>query len=311
MENRSHALLAGIFTLFFACAAGAALWWFSGPREPMTTYLLETRGNVTGLNVEGQVRYRGIRAGKVREIRADESDPSRLLVEISLPSRFRLTDRTLARLNNQGVTGLTYVMLEEGVAGTGQALDTSTTVPPRIPLQPGFMDRLGEKAGDIAGQLAELTARLNRVLDERATQQIGRSIDNLAQASEGLRELPKLMAAARAILSEENLRRLNATLAHLEKTAGEAPALAAEVRALVGTLNSLSKQMENAAASASSMGDRLQGDTLPRVEALMAEAMATSRRLEKLLGSLNETPQALLFGMPPPLPGPGERGFAP
>ena len=30
MENRSHALIAGLFTLLLGISAIAALWWFSG-----------------------------------------------------------------------------------------------------------------------------------------------------------------------------------------------------------------------------------------------------------------------------------------
>jgi hypothetical protein len=72
MENRSHALAAGIFTIIFGIAAAIAIWWLGQSDESTTTYLLETRGNVTGLNVQAQVRYRGIRAGKVAAIEPDD-----------------------------------------------------------------------------------------------------------------------------------------------------------------------------------------------------------------------------------------------
>ena len=73
MENRSHALVAGFFTIFFGLAAIVAIWWL-GQSDPTTLgYVLETRGNVTGLNPQAQVRYRGIRAGKVESIEPDAS----------------------------------------------------------------------------------------------------------------------------------------------------------------------------------------------------------------------------------------------
>ena len=304
MENRSHALLAGLFTLVLLLASALALWWFSGSREAVATYILETRGNVTGLNFQAQVRYRGIRAGKVLDIRPDEQDPKLLLVEISLASRFRLTDRTLAKLNYQGVTGLAYIMLEEGPEGPGQLLDTSGPTPPRIRIQPGFIEKLGDKAGDIAGQIAELTLRMNRLLDERTVQNIARSVDNLAQASEGLKEVPKIMAALRQALSDDNLRRLRTSLQHVEKSTGEVAPLATEARQLLASLNDLALQ-------ADTIGGRLNADTLPRAEMLMQEVAVTTRRLNRLMDTLNDTPQAVLFGPPPAKPGPGESGFVP
>lgn len=307
MENRSHALVAGLFTLAFLAAAALALWWFSGTREQVRTYLLETRGNVTGLNLEAQVRYRGIRAGKVRHVRTDPADPAVLLVEIAVGDRFVLTDRTIARLNLQGVTGLAYVMLEEGQEGEGKPLDTSGPQPPRIRLQPGLLETLGGKAGDIAAQVTELSVRLNRVLSDRNVDNLGRTLDNLAAASEGLKELPRIMASLKAALSDENLKRLQALLGHLERTTGAAAPLTAEARALVQTMNALAQRLDKLAAAGS---DRLQGETLPRAERLMDEVSAATRRLDRLLDTLNDSPQAVLFGAAPPRPGPGEAGFA-
>jgi phospholipid/cholesterol/gamma-HCH transport system substrate-binding protein len=303
MENRSHALMAGLFTVLFVLAAAVALWWFSGSREMTSTYILETRGNVTGLNLEAQVRYRGIRAGKVTDITPDKSDPGLLLVEISLGRKYLLTDKTIARLNFQGITGLAYVMLEEGDKTTpGKPLETSDDMPARIRIQPGLLDTLGEKAGDIAGQVAELSLRLNRLLDERNVQNITRGLDNLANASEGLKELPKIMASLKAALSDDNLRRLQTLLTHLEKTAGEAAPLTAEARALVTTMNGLAKRFD-------AVGVRMNADTLPRAESLMSEVSAATRRLDRLLDTLADTPQAVIFGTAPAQPGPGEAGF--
>jgi phospholipid/cholesterol/gamma-HCH transport system substrate-binding protein len=310
MENRSHALLAGLFTLIFLLATALALWWLGGTREQIHTYLLETRGNVTGLNLEAQVRYRGIRAGKVKDIRTDPADPATLLVEITLGRQYRLTDKTLAKLNTQGITGLAYVMLEEGGAN-GKLLEPDDRNPPRLRMQPGLLEKLGDKAGDITGQVAELGTRLNRMLDDRNLQNLQRSLDNLSMASESLKELPTIMAGLRAALSETNIGRLSGLLAQLEKSAGDAAPLAAEARTLMATLNGLAQRLDTLAQSAGGVGERLNAETLPRAEALMRDVASATRRLDRLIDTLNDTPQALLFGTTPPRPGPGEAGFVP
>ncbi len=310
MENRSHALMAGLFTLIFLIAVALALWWMGGTRDLTHTYLLETRGNVTGLNLEAAVRYRGIRAGKVQDIRPDPLDPAQLVVEISLARKYPLTDKTVAKINFQGVTGIAYVMLEEG-SGAGKPLDVGAADPPRLKIQPGLFEKLGDKAGDISVQVAELSERLNRLLDERNLQNLQRSLDNFASASDSLKELPKIMAGLRTALSDANLGRLNALLAHLEKTAGEAAPLAAEARALVASMKTLAQRFDTLANSASGVGERLNAETLPRAESLMRDMSAAARRLDRLLDTLNDTPQAVLFGAAPARPGPGEAGFVP
>lgn len=308
MENRAHALLAGLFTLVFLIAAVLAVWWLGGSSEKTHTYLLETRGNVSGLNLEAQVRYRGIRAGKVKEIYTDPDDPAKLLVKIVLGRQYRLTDKTIARLNHQGVTGIAYVMLEEA-GGGGKPLEPNDAAPPRLPLKPGLLDSLGQRAGDITEQLAELVTRLNRVFDDRNLRNLQQSLDNLAASSESLKALPPIMANLKAALSQENLNRLNALLSHLESASGEAAPLAAEARQLVATLNGLAQRLDALAATAGALGERLDASTLPRVERLIHDAAAMTRRLDRLIEMLEERPQALLFGPPAPRPGPGESGF--
>lgn len=313
MENRSHALLAGLFTLVFLAAAALALWWLGGTREATHTYILETRGSVTGLNFEAQVRYRGIRAGKVKDIRPDPRDPATLLVEITLDRRYLLTDRTVARLNTQGITGIAYVMLEEGEeeGSPGKPLPLDGKSPPRLPIQPGLLQQLGQHADDIGEQVTELSIRLNRLLDDRNLQNVRRSLDNLAAATDSLKELPVIMASLRAALSEANIGRLNALLAHLEQTAGETTPLTAETRKLVATLNGLAQRIDALAVSAGGVGERFNADTLPRAEALMRDVAAATRRIDRLVDTLNEAPQSLLFGNVPAKPGPGETGFVP
>ncbi len=311
MENRAHALLAGLFTLLFLLLATLALWWLSGAREPTHTYLLETRGSVTGLNIQAPVRYRGIRAGKVIDIAPDDEDPALLLVEITLGRQYVLTDRTIAKLNYQGVTGLAYVMLEDGRAGGGRPLDTKGPLPPRLKIQPGLLNTLNDRAGDIANQFADLGQRLNRLFDERNLQNAAQALDNLAVASGGLKELPEVAAALRNALSDANLKRLQTLLVHLEKAAGEAAPLTAEARALVANLDSLAQRVDKLAAAAGGIGERVSDETLPRVDKLLTDLAVATRRLDRLLDTLGDNPQAVIFGPATARPGPGEAGFAP
>jgi len=305
MENRSHALAAGLFTLLLGLAAAVALWWLGQSGEASSTYLLETRKSVTGLNIQAQVRYRGIRAGKVEAIEPDPADPRVILVRISLDDRFRLTRGATAKLGFQGVTGLAFVQIDDDGANP-ELLTRQDGQPPRIALKPNLLDALGEKAEGIVTQVAAVSARLAQVLDEKNTQQLARTLENVAVASEGLRELPQLMASLREALSENNLRNLRQILAHVEKTAGEAAPLTAEMRAMVTSMTALSRRFEQIAGNA---GDELSTSTLPRANALMRELTTNSRQLTRILGNLEDNPQMLIFGRSAPPPGPGEAGF--
>lgn len=305
MENRSHALAAGIFTILFAMAAAVAIWWLGQSDESTTTYLLETRGSVTGLNAQAQVRYRGIRAGKVAAIGPDEADPRVILVRITVDNRFKLTRGSTAKLGYQGVTGLAYVQIEdEGTSS--EPLAGKNGEPPRIALRPTLLDTLGDKAGDIVDQISTVSLRLARLLDEKNVNNLARALENVAAASDGLREMPVILASVREALSESNLRNLRQILAHVEKTAGESAPLTAEMRELVKSMGVLSRRFDQLTSSA---GDELTTGMLPRANALMRELATNSRQLSRVLDGLESNPQMLIFGRGASAPGPGEAGF--
>ena len=305
MENRSHAFAAGLFVLLLGLATAAAVWFFGGKRELTDTYILETRKNVTGLNVQAQVRYRGIRAGKVLDIQPDAQDPRIILVTIDLDSRYKLTRSTTAQLGYQGITGLAYVQIEEE-GNSREYLDTGGAEPPRIALKPTLFDSLGEKAGDIVGQVAELTDRLTKLMDEKNARNLAKTLDNVATASEGMKQVPAVVGAMREALSPANLQRLNSILVHVEKTAGEAAPLTTEMREMVKSMNGLAVRLDRVVGDA---GSQLSASTLPQLNVLMKELTTNARQLSRLLDTLDENPQALVFGKRAPRPGPGEAGF--
>jgi phospholipid/cholesterol/gamma-HCH transport system substrate-binding protein len=305
MENRSYALAAGIFVVVMSIAVALAVWFFGGRRES-DTYLLETHKSVTGLNLQAQVRYRGIRAGKVEGIEQDPADPRVILVKISLERRFRLTRASTAQLGYQGVTGLAFVEIEDD-GSSAEILPADKAHPPRLPLKPALIQTLGEKAGELVAQVGEVAQRLNRVLDEKNAASLARTVDNLATASESLKEVPQLLAAMRAALSEENLKRLHATLVQIEKVSAEAAPLAAESRELVKSLTATSQKLDRLLAAG---GGEIGASTLPQFNALVRQLTANSGQLGRVLDMLEERPQAVIFGRNARSPGPGESGFA-
>lgn len=302
MENRSHALAAGLFVLLLGLAAAAAVWWFGGDgTERNSYYLVETRRDVTGLNVQANVTYRGIRAGKVESIETDAADRRLILIRISLDRKYPVTPKTVAKLGVQGLTGLAFVRLEDD-GSSDVVLRADGDKLPRIAMQSSLLEMLSEKGGDIATQLSDVATRLNLLLSEKNTERLSRTLENVASASEGFKEVPQVMAGMRALLSAENIRRMNSLLAQVEKVAGEASPLAAETREMVKSMTALSRRIDQLAEQAG-------GETLPRVNSLLRELDAGTRQLSRVLDMLNESPQALIFGRGPAVPGPGETGF--
>lgn len=299
MENRAHALAAGIFVLLMLVATTLAILWFRQDHEARSRYVLETRQNVGGLNKEATVRYRGIRAGQVEEIELDPKDPRLVLVRINLDQDFQLTRGTTASLAVLGMTGLTYIALEDDGSNPEPLLGRPGELP-RITLRPALFDSLSRNAGDMLQQLSRITARLEVILSDKNAANLERSIGNLAQVTDGLR----------STLSPENLQRINQVLANVEKTTGEAAPLAQELRQLVARMNQLTQRAEGLVGgeqeSGAATGTR---STMARANQTFDELSRTARQLSRVLDAIEDQPQALVFGRQPPRPGPGEAGF--
>ena len=113
MENRAHALAAGLFTIAFGLLLAVAAYWFSGEHAEEDTYVLVSKFSVSGLSVQGEVRYRGLKVGYIRKIEIDPAARRTILIHVAIKRGTPITTATFARLSYQGVTGLSYVQLDD------------------------------------------------------------------------------------------------------------------------------------------------------------------------------------------------------
>ena len=311
MENRAHAILAGLFVLILGAAATLAVWWFSGTAEATREIVLVSRNNITGLNLQAGVRFRGISAGRVESITIDPEDPRNILVRISVREDLPVTEGTTASLGYQGVTGLAFVQLED--RGTDP---TPLTAPdgelPRIALSAGLVDELSDAAIRAMQQFKLISEQVSALFTDENVDRIKQALMRLESATRGVddtfREAPATIAAAREFFSAENQRHLNSMLANLDKASGEAPLTMSELRKLLTQLKQVGKTVDETAVAT---GNGFLNGTLPRLNTLMKEVTVTSQRLTRLIEEVDASPQILLLGRGGQVPGPGEQGYVP
>jgi phospholipid/cholesterol/gamma-HCH transport system substrate-binding protein len=318
VENRSHALFAGLFLLFLGASVVAALWWFSGRQEETRRYVVETRSNVTGLNAQAQVRYRGIRVGRVESIRLDPTDVGRTLIEISLPANIPVTRGTIARLGHQGVTGIAHVLLEDDGRDT-HPLSSDGGKDARIAMQDSLVQELADVGGDVLRQTRDLLANANELLRPENRQAmtralagvddllrpenreaVTRALGNIEAGSQHVREVgERLQEAFDQWLDPQSVRRIDSVLGHTERTVAQAALFFAEARGLVARLDAALGDVNSGGVSTLAL----------RLNRLTGEFASTTQQLNRILQMLEESPQSLIFGRRDSAPGPGESGF--
>jgi phospholipid/cholesterol/gamma-HCH transport system substrate-binding protein len=122
MENRAHALAAGIFVAVLSLLLLGLASWLTRDTGKRDIYEISTRETVTGLQPQAPVRYRGVDVGKVDTIGFDTKTAGNVLMRLEVDSAAPITADTFATLGFQGVTGLSFVQLDD----SGRARRSST-----------------------------------------------------------------------------------------------------------------------------------------------------------------------------------------
>ena len=306
MENKSHALLAGLFTLALLAAAIYIGLWLNRDRTQWVPYQIATKLSIPGLNTQAAVRYRGLDVGKVDDIRFDAQQPGQLLVRIRVRPDTPVTRSTYATLGYQGVTGIAYVELDDD-GSQPTLLPSSEQNPARIAMRPSVFDQLQNRGLAILEQTEQVTLRLNRLLEPANQKAILAAFDNVSNAASEVAAIPRQL--------QPTLAKMPALADQAQHTLGEIDRLSRAAGSLADSLGAMSAKLQapngaldrigDAADQVGAVANKLQHQTLP----LANDARTTIRSLNRTLENLNERPQSLLFGSPRMTPGPGEPGF--
>ena len=306
MENRAHALAAGLFAVLLGAALGAVALWFSKDEIRLIPYELVTTGAVTGLEVEAPVRYRGVDVGKVDTISIDSSNGGRVQIRIGVREGTPITKSTYAQLGYQGITGLAYVLLGDDGKST-EALPSSRRNVALLRMKPSLMDE-GEA---LFGSVAQISERIKRLLDDENQDRVRRTLAGLETATQRANELtaklePSLAAMPGLIAEVKGLAGdARASVQHADRLMGNFNGLALKLDARVDTLTRALSGVEEVGFTARTVGD----ETMPRMNGLIDDLAKDTHALGRVIDTLDEQPQSIVFGTPPGRPGPGEPGF--
>ena len=303
MENKSHAFYAGLFVLTLGAVILLVIYWLSGAKDETHDYIVVTKQNLGGLNPQAQVRYRGIRVGKVSDIRLDPDDYTSILITVSVKDDVPLTQGTVAKLNYQGVTGLAHILLLES-GKSAERLEPDDEAPPRITMMPSFLEELGESGSATLKQARELMKSANAMLSEENQRHLTATLQNLEAATASMKptldNLNQTLVQVRKVFDDRNVARFSQAMA-------ETGPLLADTRLLIGKMQVATDKLDLTIGDASGSGVSA---LMPRLNELATDFSLTSRQLGRVLRLLEDTPQGLVFGVPSAQPGPGEPGFS-
>ena len=315
MENKSHALAAGIFVLLLLSLLIALAVWLTRDSRQLRIYELSSTEAVSGLQAQASVRFKGVNVGKVTAIGLDPQTRGQVLIRIAIDERTPITGSTFATLGFQGVTGLAFVQLDDSGESTA-SIDAGAQAPARIPMRPGLLSKLSDRGVNILAQLDETARRVNLLLAPANQQYLMAALASLDQAAASIKQLsaesgrllPQLVQDADA-----TLKTMKDASVRVGESADEARRSARAFRTVTERMNvegGTLDQLAVGSATLANTGQSLTSATLPRVNRALEDAARSARQLSRTAGTLGDNPQSLIFGNAPITPGPGEPGFS-
>jgi phospholipid/cholesterol/gamma-HCH transport system substrate-binding protein len=314
MENRSHALMTGFFTIALLIAAVLAGIWFNRDRVERVPYKIATTASIPGLNPQATVRYRGLEVGKVSDISFDTKVSGQILIQLAVDPEAPITTSTYATLGYQGVTGIAFIQLDDDKTGSA-LVKTSPQHVIAIPLRPGFLDQLEKRGTAILEKAEAISVNVDKLMSEKNQKVLMGAIDNLGKAANAYAEIPKKLDPLLDRLPEltdhfgRSLSNFDAATASTTRMTGDFSKVAAELQGPNGTLARLNATVDRAAGSFDAVTSDLELQTLPHVTAMTEEARVSLRAVRRTANTFSDHPQSILFGGPGAAPGPGEAGF--
>jgi phospholipid/cholesterol/gamma-HCH transport system substrate-binding protein len=181
MESRAYALFAGLFVIVFVAGLIGAIVWFTGTSGARVNYVVVSDVPVSGLTLQAPVRLRGVDVGSVESIWFDRQDPRRILVTVSVNEAAPVTEGTYARLAYWGVSGMTFVQLQNDSPSIRR-------LPPlgRITMRPSTIDVAAASGQQLLANAADAAGRVEKLLSDQNLAQLTRTLKKLEQAAAGL-----------------------------------------------------------------------------------------------------------------------------
>ncbi len=205
METEKFYMRVGIFCLSVIFLFTYYLMFVNAgkERQNLVRYGIYFDNSVSGLARGDPVKFKGFDVGIVADIRFVTNDTDRILVIVEIASTAPVREDTVASVDFQGITGTTYLSLENETPDKAIALlkKKDGQPYPMIRSEPSDFQAIMASAPKMMGELAQAANQMQKLLSDKnvvAVQGvISEAHDVMAEASAALRELKMLARTLR------------------------------------------------------------------------------------------------------------------
>ncbi|GGC35242.1 hypothetical protein GCM10011371_23250 [Novosphingobium marinum] len=295
METRANHIIVGAVTLALLAILAFFIVWIARLNEgEQNRYDIFFKQSVDGLAKGSEVAYSGVPVGQVTQIELWDEDPSFVRVRISVKEDVPVLQGTTASIQGS-FTGVSDIQLEGAQKGAPPLTEPGPEGVPVIPTKRSGLGEILSNAPLLLERLATLTERLNMLLSDDNQRAISGILANTNRMSADLAQATPRIDATLAEL-QGTLGQATQTLAAFEGVAGKADtllgdegsSLAEQLRATLASAEEASNELKTTLASAQPALNQVSDSTLPAAEAAIRDLRATSRALRRVTEKIDE-----------------------
>lgn len=304
MEEKLNFTLVGVFVLVLSAGLiGGVLWFSSGKsyRTVYDVYLTYMSDSVSGLNLNAPVSYRGVEVGRVQQIALAPGNVEQVQLTLGIERGTTIKVDTVAVLQTQGLTGLSFVELTGGKRDSPALQKQADEDYPVIKAGPSLIKRLDSAVTALLTNLNRASENFNALMDEDNRRVVKSALADIGVLSQTL--------AARSAAIDASLANAARTMENTARLSSELPQLAQRVQRSADAFDRMAGELARTGTNASSVLDgtrQFTDETLPEIHQLTTELRDLTHSLRRVSSELEQNPSALLYGKPAPKRGPGE-----
>jgi phospholipid/cholesterol/gamma-HCH transport system substrate-binding protein len=275
METKASYVIVGGFVLTLVAGLFLFVLWLATKQfgTEFNTYHIYFRESVTGLQVGGLVRYRGIPVGSVTHIGIDPENVQEIQVTIEVEQNTPVREDTVASLEIQGLTGVAYVQLAGGTQGAPVLKPKANKKIAVIQSRESNLERVFASAPQLVDRLTLLADRATTALSNRNIQAITDTLDNIRTLTGAIAKKSDAIGSG----IDEGV----AAIRQLRETAASFDSLAKSLRpATIDTLESVKKLADDTDQRTSQLG--------PTMTQARHAAESFNRLANELVGVVDE-----------------------
>ncbi len=309
MEDKINPSIVGAFVLLLGAALIGGVLWLSaglGGKKDYWAYQSIVGESVAGLNIDAPVKFLGVDVGKVHTIAIDPNNSRQVRLGLWIIAGTPVKQDSEAVLKTQGLTGIVYVELSGGSAGSAPLVPTPDDRIPVIASKPSLSTRLENVLGTVLTGLDQMSGKLNAVFDD----------DNRAALKSILADTALL---TRTLAAQQGA--ITATINDAARTARATAQASGQLEPLLTRMTASAEAIERMAKAAELASNRatvtldagtrgvhqIRSETLPEISRLVTELQQLATSLRSLSQQTQTHPSSLLVGAPVRPPGPGEK----